>query len=228
MTELQAARNRKRFAAWRAKVVADIERFKEAAASVSVVCKEKHYIETEYSDPKVEGLALKVKLYKTKEGKRVDPQGTWFFNRPGRPRIALSIGIETHAAALKELRLLLAGDEEAIRGSYLSSDNNGVGSDDCHCVSEHMLLQEKTLEELEKEVTDAEAYLGWLEEAHVLRRRTRYQRRRWRYEHADFLAPFECRLRHLKAVLKRYAKFRKLAGLEVKIKAKPRSQEEAA
>ena len=74
--------------------------------------------------------------------------------------------------------------------------NEDSDAHDCQCFRALELLQEKTLRELEKEVASNE----------------------------DFSRC--CRIRHIKAALKRYAIFREREGLEIKIKAKPKKREE--
>jgi hypothetical protein len=68
--------------------------------------------------------------------------------------------------------------------------NGDVDPDACGCFQVWDLLQDKTLRELEKEIASNRQFLHC------------------------------CRIRHLEAALKRYAKFREREGLEIKIKAK--------
>src|SRR5271155_5273517 len=165
MAELQDASEKQRATGYGehdAQLVKTVERFKKTAASVSVLRDGRGAFEADYSDPKT-CLVLRVYQLKGKKGEQCPPDLQWFFTRRGRPAGLLSPFVETRAEALKLLRLMLSGDEEVIRLSFvLDCLNTGVGSNDCECFDEESILQDFTLAELEKEAVDIGARLDRL------------------------------------------------------------------
>jgi hypothetical protein len=211
MTDKQKLRNRERAAKLRAALAVAIEQFKKTTVGVSTRHSDGNYDVTEYPDFKIEGLALRVMVYKRhRKGKKAEPELRWFFERPGRRALEINCRWEeTPREARERVRLLLAGDEDTIMCTYLNNDHS-VDSNECSCFCPSDLLQEKTIEELELEVEEISHYLNrWAKEGASAVR------------HACHLVPVRCRIRHLKAMLKRYAKFCQREGLQIKIKAEP-------
>lgn len=163
----------------------------------------------------MQGLSFRIYIYKLNPPEKPPTPSTgWFFKRPGKRALELNLFDDaTPRRAREEVGLLLAGDEGAILGAYL---HNAVGIDDHNCcLHESDTLQEKTLAELECEVESNRSYLEW-----VIKEEGRSAMRRY----ACRLRPIRCRLRHLEAMLKRYAKFREREGLKIRIKTKPAKQ----
>lgn len=209
MTELQRERFKRRQEKYRTKLATEVEKFKKIAAP-PISYSEQYYDIAEYADPRTPGLTLRVMALKPNPGRKEErPEIRWFFKRPGKRTLELSCFKRTPDEVRKEVAWLLAGDEGTILRTYLN--NVDVDSNNCHCFYTSDLLQEKTLEELEDEVEQKRWYLARAAEEgpKVLRKFTCY------------LRPIRCRLRHLEAVLKRYAKFREREGFEIRIKAKP-------
>ena len=213
MTDGQRLKNRARAAKQRATLAAAIERFKEIATAVSGRHSDENYdTTTEYADPKTAGLALRETVYKhRRKGEKAAPELRWFFERPGRRALELHCRREeTPREAREQVRLLLAGDEGAIMCTYLNN-NQGIDANECLCFCPSVLLQEKTVKQLELDVEKARRILTLFAEkgVGVVRR------------NACHLVPVRCRLRHIEAMLKRYAKFRDREGLQIKVKAQP-------
>jgi hypothetical protein len=108
----------------------------------------------------------------------------------------------------EEVRLVLARDEDAIKGAYLATS---LGGRDCYhnAESEQNLFQDKPLAVI-KVVLEK-----WKEELKLCRRNPRREDR-------EFLWNLRRRIHHREAALKRLHAFMKRAGLT--IKAKPVAQ----
>jgi hypothetical protein len=222
MTELQRARSRKLAAEERAKLAAGIERFKKGAASVSTDHSDKANVFTSYADAKIKGLSLRdyEQPYATSYfgiDQEQDLHLRWFLKRPGHRALDLGDGdggdIDPPELARRWAQRLLDGCENAIVNAYIDNTPD-VDKHDCPCFRTSELLMDKTLDELQSDLFWGRRRLASAsEEGPAVVRR-----------YACHLMPERCRLHHLEAMLKRYAKFREREGLKIRIKTKPAEQ----
>jgi hypothetical protein len=209
MTDRQKLRNREQAARRRVKLAVAIERFKSTAVAVSTRHSTKHNEVTQYADFLTEGLALRVMVYNQCKGKKAEPQLRWFFKRPGRHALELHCPSDTPTAAREEARLLLAGDESTIMCAYLSNESGGRRSSWYHYFDESDLLQDKTLDEIEKRIA---------QNKEMLARQASCRRERFAL---DWVFPMRRKTKYMEEMLERYKGFMKREGLEIRIKAKP-------
>jgi hypothetical protein len=211
MTVKQKLRNRTRAAKQRATLAVAIERFKKTAGGVSARHSTKHYDVTEYPDSKIEGLALRVMVYKhPRKGKKAEPELRWFFKRPGRRALEINCRWEeTSREAREQVRLLLAGAEDTIMCTYLSNESSRRRSSWYHYFDESELLQNKTLAEIEERIAQNKEMLA----RQVSCRRERFA--------LDWVFPMRRKTKYMEEMLERYKRFMKREGLEIRIKAKP-------
>jgi hypothetical protein len=181
--ELREQQARREASEWLEEQANAIEDF-ELEAESSACYRAGKFDVTEHVDSVFKGLSARTFVHRPTS---IFAYREWFLKRPGRR--VLKLPCHDHPTNAREVaKLLLAGDERVVTGSYLF--NGDVDSNAYGCFRVWDLLQDKTLRELEKEIASSKQFLRC------------------------------CRVRHLKAALKRYAKFREREGLEIKINAK--------
>jgi len=199
-----------------AKLGREIERFKKISACVSTDRSDEANVFTSYADGIIDGLSLRdyEQAYATRyfAGQKEDLHLRWFLKRPNHRALYLGDKIEAPDEVRRWAQGLLDGRENAIVSAYIDNTPD-VDRHDCSCFCTSELLMGKTLDELEVEVFSMHQWLAAASERPSFARR-----------HACILVPQRCELRHLVAMLKRYAKFREREGLEIKIKTKPQRQ----
>jgi hypothetical protein len=214
LTERQRLRNRKRYAAWQAKIEREIARFIKTAGVVPTRRRGNDCYEVaEYADAVVEGLMLRVETLKpehlpeycSEDGKRerLKPRLRWFYKRPGRRALALYVRDETPKAAREAARLMGAGDEDTNLCLYLENDGGGH----CYYHTDSELLQELTFDQLKERIARKKHWLGCCEQDRACG--------------PDFVWPLRREIQELEKTLKRYTDWMKREGLEIRIKAKP-------
>jgi hypothetical protein len=220
MTAQQRAENRKQEVQQSAKLAAKVERFKKSAASVSTDRSDEKNVFTSYADREIKGLSLRdyeqayATVYSGYDERELHLR--WFLSRPGHQPLDLGDDIDAPDEARRYARSLLDGREDAIVNEYIDNSPD-IDKYDCWCFQTSELLVDKTLNELEAEVESRRRYLAHVEKDAAAARR-----------YACFLMPKRCRLRHMEAMLRRYAKFRERESLKIRINAKPLAPRKAA